>query len=212
MNNMKTATEILSAVTDALGVSKNEINLAEMKLANGTILEAEEFAKGKEVFIKTDEDKVPLPEGLYELEDGKTMVIVDEGIIDDIKDQQPEEVEEDLVDEALKEDDKEEKMAYATREELAEIKTMVEEVKQAVEDMKKHKDEEMAKQDVVIDEVKAENEELKEELSKPATAPIKHNPEAKTETRSFKYGLKRPQSTMDRVFERISNINRKNNN
>ena len=115
MNNMKTATEILSAVTDALGVSKNEINLAEMKLANGTILEAEEFAKGKEVFIKTDEDKVPLPEGLYELEDGKTMVIVDEGIIDDIKDQQPEEVEEDLVDEALKEDDKEEKMAYATR-------------------------------------------------------------------------------------------------
>ena len=57
---------------------------AQMKLENGTILEAEEFAEESPVFIVTDDERVPLPIGDYELEDGSKLIVVDEGIIGSI--------------------------------------------------------------------------------------------------------------------------------
>lgn len=210
---MKSASQILSAITDAIGGNLNETKLAEMKLANGTLLEAEEFAKGNEIFIKTEDEKVPLPEGLYELEDGKTLVIVDEGIIDDIKEESTEQIENEMVNESLQEEkeEKKEEMNYATREELAEIKTAIEEMKKSIEDMKSVKEEDMSEQKAVAEEVKQEVEELKEELSKPAAEPKKHNPETENKKGTFLYGNNRPLSTRDRVFEKIANIKRNNN-
>ena len=206
---MKTASQILSAITDAIGGSATDIKLAEMKLANGTLLEAEEFTKGNEVFIKTDDEKVPLPEGLYELEDGKTLVIVDEGVIDDIKNESETKVEEDMVNESLEEEEKKEEMNYATKEELNEIKATIDEVKAMIDEIKQgghDKEEEMSNEEVKAEEQK----ELQEELSKPAVQPMKHNPEKESDKQPVRYGLNRPMSTRDRVFERIANIKRNN--
>ena len=63
-----------------------EVKLEEQKLENGTVIEAESFEKGKEVFIKTDDEKVAMPVGEYVLEDGKLLVVKEEGIIDDYRD------------------------------------------------------------------------------------------------------------------------------
>lgn len=60
-----------------------EGNLEMMKLIDGTtVLGAEMFEAGNEVFIVTeDEQKVPLPVGEYELENGMVLVVIEKGII-----------------------------------------------------------------------------------------------------------------------------------
>lgn len=75
------------------------IAMATMMLKDGvTILEAESFEDEQAVFIVTENgDKVPAPVGEHELEDGKILVITQEGIIAEIKDAMVEEVAPDAV-------------------------------------------------------------------------------------------------------------------
>ena len=79
------ATEMIKQVKNLLGVELSDIQLAELKLENGTVLEADAFESGKEVFIKTEDENVALPVGEYELEDGRSLVVKVEGLIDKIK-------------------------------------------------------------------------------------------------------------------------------
>lgn len=207
------ATEVLSKIKNILGVELSEmVKLEECQLENGTILEAEKFESDQEVFIKSDEESIPLPVGMYELEDGRKLIVVDEGIINEIKS------EEDMSDkvENLEEEGKEE-MGYATKEELNEVKSVVEEIKAMIQEMtqgEEPKEEEMSAEEVEViaeelQQVEEEVKELKEELSKPAAEPIKHSPESETENKQMLYSQNRPQTTADRVFAAISNI-RKN--
>ncbi len=201
--------EMLNQIKSVLGVelsTEEKINLEQMKLENGTVLEAESFESGKEVFILTDDDKVALPIGEYEMEqDGKILVVVEDGIISEIKDKEEEEVvEEEVVEEEeLKEEDK-----YATKQELAEIKSMVEEIKELMQEGKKeemHREEELMSQKMT-ELACQEDEALKEELSKPASEPIKHSPEAKEELNKVVYSQKRNLTTKDIVFSKIANF------
>lgn len=185
-----------------------EIKLEEMELENGTVLEAEKFEKGKEVFIKTEDEKVALPEGIYDLADGNKLIVVDEGVIDEIKSEietdMSEEIENQVEETVLEEKDESQEMSYATKEELAEVKEMVEEIKAMLEP----KEEEMSAEAKEVEETKEEAEELKEELSKPAAEAIKHSPEVETKTQMNLYAQSRATTTFDRVLEKISNINR----
>jgi len=91
--------------------------------------------------------------------------------------------------EDLEEEVKEE-MSYATKEELAEVKTMVEEIKAMLEPK-----EEMS------EEVK--EEEVKEELS--AVKPIKHNPEASTpQKKQVQFAKGQFNTTLDRVLSKLN--------
>ena len=63
-----------------------EVKLETMKLVNGTEIEAEVFEAGAEVFIVSEEEKVALPIGEYELEGGQVLVVAEEGVISEIKD------------------------------------------------------------------------------------------------------------------------------
>ena len=192
--------EMLKEIKTLLGVEETkEVSLAQMKLENGTVLEAESFEAGKEVFIVTEDEKVALPVGEYELEDGMKLTVVDEGIIESIG--QADEVKEDEAEEEVEEVEaaEEEKVEaeYATKEELAEVKSMIEEIKAMLEPKEDLSEE-------VKEEVK-EDELLKEELSAPASEPLKHNPESQEEKTLNLHGQKRPQTTMDRVLNKIIN-------
>lgn len=72
-----------------------EVAMATMMLKDGvTVLEAESFEAGQSVMIVAENgDKVPAPIGEHELEDGRILVITEEGIIAEIKDAMVEEVE-----------------------------------------------------------------------------------------------------------------------
>lgn len=180
---------------------------AQMKLENGTLLEADNFKEEDAVFIVTDDEKVPLPIGDYELEDGRKLIVVDEGVIGSIGESVEEEKTEEMVKENLEEvqeEVKEETMSYVSREELedavSEVKDMIEEVKAKLEETKEE-------EEVEAMDDKEEKEELAAELSKPSAAPLKHNPEAEKKIGLKKIGQNRKNfSPMDRIMERISNI------
>ena len=75
-----------------------QVKLEQMKLENGTVLEAETFEAGKEVFVLAEGDKIPVPAGEYALEDGKVLVVAEDGIIGEVK-EMAEEPEEEVVEE-----------------------------------------------------------------------------------------------------------------
>ncbi len=189
------STEILNKIKTFLGEEKIEeqveetqleesqekVELAQAKLDNGTVLEAEAFEAGNEIFIVTEDERVAMPVGEYMIEDGQMLVVSEEGIIGEIKAQEAEEVEA----------EEEEEMAYVSKEEF---ESAVEEIKGMINELKDKK-EEMAEVE----------EQVKQELSEtPATEPITHNPEAK-EKFKVKFGQNRPETALDRVMKKLTN-------
>jgi len=83
---------LINQIKTLLGM---EVKLEQMKLMDGvTILEADSFEAGNEVFIVTeDEQKIPLPVGEYEFEDGRMLIVVEEGMIAEVKEKEMEEPE-----------------------------------------------------------------------------------------------------------------------
>ncbi len=203
---------MLNQVKTLLGV---EVKLEQMKLENGTVLEADKFEGGNEIFIVTENERVALPIGGYVLEDGQTLVIEEEGIIKELKSEgeeaKDEEVEEEVVVEA--EEEEKEEMSYATKEELAEVKSMVEEIKAMLEPKEEMSEEpkEELKEEVELSEVAQEvvneiPEEVKQELSEPAAEPINTNAEVSKTQVKFNIASKRKMSTLDRVMSKINKL------
>ena len=186
---------LLGVDTDNIEVNLEEVALEQLSLENGTILEADSFSSGEEVFIVTDDEKVALPVCEYELSDNRILIVKTEGMIDEIKNSE-EVVEE--VEAAEHEDKKEEaKEHYATKEEMTALAEAVEEVKnqlrEVVEKMMedKEKKEEMAKQ---------------ETLSKPAVDGIKHTPEVEDTKLGARFAVNSNQNTTyNRVLQAITN-------
>jgi len=194
--------EMLNQVKTLLGV---EVKLEQMKLENGTVLEADKFEAGNEIFIVTEDERVALPVGEYVLEDGQTLVIEEEGIIKEMKSEN-EEAEE--VEVEVEAEEEKEEMSYATKEELAEVKSMIEEIKAMLEPKEEMSEEvKEEKQELSSQEVVNEiPEEVKQELSEPAAEPINTNAEiSKTEVK-FNIASKRKMSTLDRVMNKINQL------
>ena len=198
--------DMISKIKEVVGLSE-EIKLEQQTLENGTILEAESFEAGQEIFLVSEDEKIAVPVGEYQMEDGRILVVAEEGLIAEIK---AEEEEEEIEAKEELEEEKEE-MAYATKEELAEVKEMIEEIKAMLEpkeemsadDLGNLMTEELAKHDKL--ELSEVPEEVQEELNQPAAEPIKANPEVQTK-QNFKFATKRKLSTLDRVMNKIINI------
>ena len=204
------ATEILSKVKTLLGVDPSNlevkaeaVSLEELTLENGTILTAEKFEAGEEIFIQTEDEKVPMPIGEYELEDNRILIVKTEGMIEKITNSEEviEETQEAQLEETQENPETEEKkeMGYASKEELIALAESVEEVKAQIKEViekmmdTKEEKEEMAKQ---------------EELSKPAAEGIKHSPEANETKLGAKYAVNSNQNTTyNRVLQAITNNN-----
>jgi phosphoribosylformylglycinamidine (FGAM) synthase PurS component len=186
--------ETLKKVKTLLGV---EVALEQMKLDNGTIIEAEVFEAENDVFIVNDDEKIALPVGQYTLEDGKILIVETEGVISEIKEAEAEE-EETPAEEAAPE--------AATEPEMEAQPT----AKKVIESISKEMFfEEIEKLRSEIAEIKLSKieatEEVKEvELSEEAN-PIIHNPEVKIEKEINLFAQKRPQTTKDRVFNKLFN-------
>ena len=196
--------DMITKIKEVVGLSE-EVKLEQQTLENGTILEAESFEAGQEVFIVSEDEKIAVPVGEYQMEDGRILVVAEEGLIAEIK---AEEAEEEEVEEVEAKEEEEE--MYATKRELAEVKEMIEEIKamlQPKEDLSADElgnlmTEELAKHEKL--ELSEVPEEVQEELNQPAAEPIKANPEVQTK-QNFKFANNRKQSTLDRVMNKIIN-------
>lgn len=166
--------ENINSILRSVGLKAEEIKLEQMKLDDGvTVLEAEVFEAGQPVSIVTEDQMIPLPVGEYSLEDGRILVVAEEGLIAEIKEMETE--EEAPVEEAPTD------VPVAATESPATPKVVIESI---VKEMKFSEVEELK---ALVTELKAEIETLKTPVQvdlsadEPAAEPIKHNPEAEVE-------------------------------
>ena len=190
------STQILEKIKTFLGEETQEevlVELAQAKLENGTVLEAEAFEAGKEIFIVSEDDRVAVPVGEYMMEDGRKLIVKEEGIIGEIKakEEEPSVKEEDRTDAKLEEEKKEEKEDMKKYVRKEEFDSAIDEIKD------------------MINKLQEEKEEKKEEMSQklsaaPASAPITHDPEVRSNTK-VQFGTNRKETTLDRVMKKLTN-------
>jgi hypothetical protein len=179
---------VLTEIKRLLGM---QIQLEQMTLDNGTVIEAEIFEAGQPVFIVNGEDRVALPIGEYILDNGMILVVAVEGEIAEIKEATP------------------------TQEETPEVEV---EVEQAAEPTAPKKVIESTVREShfskEIEDLKAEIESLKTELSKQtevkevvelSAEPLTHNPDAKQNVEKILFSQGREMTTFDRVMSKIAN-------
>ena len=200
-----------------------EVKFERMALENGTIFEAEKFEGGNEIFIVTDEARIAVPVGDYALEDGRVIVVSEEGIIERIDEKREEEVEVEVPVEEVEveaseaapkkviesqttekhfseKDEEEKEMAdegnYVTKDSFREMEVKIQNLEDAIADLKRDKVEASSE----IEELKAKNQELSAES---ATKPIKHNPEnaQNNEVRDTHRG---PLTSFERVLNNLN--------
>ena len=197
-----------------------EVKLEEQKLENGTRVESESFVKGKEIFILTDDEKVAMPVGEYLLEDGRLVVVAEEGIIDDVREvsdevpQKEEESKDETEDLEYKDEEMEDDGKEADVEDWAGMEKRIKNLEDAISDLKskigeknmEEEEVEMEQEDVSRQpKSRTVKEEFNEELSKPAAAPIKHNPESgNMKKQNFKIAPNRKPSTMDYILNQLN--------
>ena len=179
---------VINEIKTLLGM---EVKLAQMKLKDGvTVIEADAFEMDNNVFIVNGEEKIPVPVGEYELEDGMILVVAVEGIIAEIKEPVAE------VEEAPEVEEEVEAQAATP----ATPKRIVESVS------KEMFFSEIEKLRTEIAELKLAKEVLKEELSSDVVVePLTHSPEIKSELKLNKISTNRQMTTQDIVMAKLFN-------
>ena len=193
-----------------------EVKLEDMKLENGTVVTAESFEKGKELFIVTDDEKVAMPVGEYILEDGRLLVVSEEGIIDDVRD-----VSDEVPEKETTEDLEEKEEVVEEEKEMAEVgdwegmEKRIQNLEDAIADLKGEVKAEDVQEEEMSDDVQAPlksrtvkeefSEEVSEELSEASAKPIKHNPEAVTpQKKQVQFAKGKYNTTLDRVLNKLN--------
>ena len=198
---------VINQIKELLGM---EVKLGTMKLSDGvTVLEAEVFEAGAEVFIVAEDQKIALPIGEYELEDSRILAVVEEGIISEIKDavaeeempmEEPEaEAEVEVEAEAEAPRDIKKTVESIVKEtffsEMEALKIENEELKAKLEMFSKVEPTAEVATEETIEENKVELEEV---------SPITFNPENVNKVEGFKYASKRAKTTMDSILEKLN--------
>ena len=179
-----------------------KVEMATMKLANGVVLEAESFEAGENVFLLGEEDeKVAAPVGEHELEDGRILVIEEEGVIAEIREASAEEEVVEEESEVAEEMAEEEEMAYVTKEEF---EAAVSEIKEMIAGM-------MPKEEQSAEEVEMTSEEVTEEVVEvemsadevPAAKKVTAAPVEKKQD-MVQFSKKAGANTLSRVLSKLS--------
>ena len=204
------ATEVLKRIMTELSSVKEEtveVKFEQMTLENGTVLEAEAFEAGNEVFIVNEEERIAVPVGEYTLADGRVLYVTEEGMIAEVKTAEAEAEEEAVEVEVEASEEAPEVVEEALAEEMPMedkikeiVMPMVEEIKAELSAIR----EEMGAYKEKMSAVEEENANLKTELSSQSAAkPIKHNPE-NTLKAEVKLASRRPQTSLDRVMSKLN--------
>lgn len=189
---------VINEIKTLLGM---EIKLAQMKLENGTILEAEAFEPEMPVFIVNEEDRIAMPVGEYVLEDGNILKVDVEGIIAAIE--MPEEempANEEEVASPAEEVEVEASAPVATPKRIVESvsKEMffseIEKLRNEIAELKGVK--------LSADEEDLTDADLKSKEVELSVEPLTHSPEVK-DVKVQKFASNRMLTTQDRVMAKL---------
>lgn len=175
---------VLNEIKTLLGM---QVELAQMKLMDGvTVIEAEAFEPEMPIFIVNGEERVALPVGEYQLDNGMMLIVEVEGVISEVKEIKEE--EEEVSVEVEETPEVEQEMSVE-----AQPKKVVESITKemffsALEELKKE-----------IDSLKAAKTELSAEPQ-----PLTYSPEEEVEKNVNLYSQKRPMTTLDSVLSKLN--------
>lgn len=189
---------VINEIKTLLGM---EVKLAQMKLENGTVIEAEAFEPEMAVFIVNEEDRIALPVGEYLLEDGMLLKVEVEGVIASIE--MPEEVmpepemeapEVEIEVEAAAEEASPKKIVESITKEM--FFSEIEKLRNEIAELKGVK--------LSSDEEDKTDEDLKSKEVELSVEPLTHSPEVKA-PQVQKFASNRPLTTQDRVMAKLFN-------
>jgi hypothetical protein len=198
---MKT-TEMLKRIQTLLNT---RVELEDRKLDNGTVISADEFAEGQPVFIVTEDERIPMPVGEYQMEDGSVLVVEEDGMIAAIKsgeEEAPEVVEEEVVEEEMSGTAAPKKVVesnvvethFSDEQKNELVEAILSSVTPLIEELQNKVNELEAK-------LSSEEEVVEQKLSKT----FKHTPEVKGEQKKTKLNNATVgNTTLQRVFQRIA--------
>jgi hypothetical protein len=189
---------VLNEIKTLLGM---EVKLAQMKLENGTVIEAEAFEPEMAVFIVNGEDRIAMPVGEYLLEDGMLLKVEVEGIIASVE-MPEEEAQEAEVETPAEEVEVEASAPVATPKRIVESvsKEMffseIEKLRNEIAELKGVK--------LSSDEEDKTDEDLKSKEVELSVEPLTHSPEVKA-PQVQKFASNRQMTTQDRVMAKLFN-------
>jgi len=187
-------------VKDALNTLKTflgmEVKLEQMMLIDGvTTIEFDILEADQNVNIVNEEDRVPLPIGEYELQDGQILKVLEDGIIGEVgavEEEEAEPVVEEEVEMEVETKSPAKKVVESTVKETHFSKEEKENLEKEIEELKA-KITELSK----VEEV----EEVKVELSDEEVKPITFNPENKQQIEVVKLG--KGNSKISNILEQV---------
>lgn len=195
-----------------------QVKLEQMTLVDGAVVEAEAFEPEFSIGIVTEDGLVALPVGSYETNDGKVIVVEQEGVIASVSDKPAEEAPEEVSDveaeaELVQPQPKQIKeireINFASQEAMDILKTVVstdapelpeEKVAEIVEDLTEVIAQILEVQPEAFGYKKKEEEMQKVEMS---AEPIVHNPENVKKVELQKYG--KPSSIKENIYKQLFN-------
>jgi len=190
-------------VKDALNTLKTflgmEVKLEQMMLVDGvTTIEFDILEAGQSIMIVNEEDRVPLPIGEYELQDGQVLKVLEDGVIGEIgaKQEEVEEPEQPEVEEEVEmevEKPTAKKVVESTVKETHFSKEEKENLEKEIEELKAKITE--------LSKVEEKVEEVKVELSEEEVKPITFNPENKQQVEVVKLG--KGKSNISNILEQV---------
>ena len=196
---MKT-TEMLKRIQTLLNT---RVELEDRKLDNGTVISADEFAEGQPVFIVTEDERIAMPVGEYQMEDGSVLVVEEDGMIAAIKSGEAEEVvEEEVVEEEMSGTAAPKKVVesnvvethFSDEQKNEMVEAILSSVTPLIEELQNKVNELEAK-------LSSEEEVVEQKLSKT----FKHTPEVKGEQKKTKLNNATVgNTTLQRVFQRMA--------
>ena len=206
------ASEIVDSIKEVLGMELAEVKveLEERELDNGTKITADKFEEGESVFILTEsgdeKEKIALPVGNYEMNDGTVLVVTEEGKIGELREASDEVPQKE---EAEKEEMNEEEKMDEEDDMMRDMMGRIQNLEDAIADLKSDKESRNAKEDEMYSK---EKKDEKVEASKVdsnkldlSAEPISHNPEKEVKKQRVKLGNNRPMTTRDRIIQIINN-------
>ena len=165
---------VINEIKTLLGM---EVKLSQMKLENGTVIEAEAFEPEMAVFIVNEEDRIAMPVGEYLLEDG--MLLKVEVEVEAAAEASPKKIVESITKEMFFSE------IEKLRNEIAELKGVK----------------------LSADEEDKTDEDLKSSPVKEvelSVEPLTHSPEVKA-PQMQQFASSRPMTTQDRVMAKLFN-------
>lgn len=199
-------TNVLNQIKQLLGM---EVKLEQMKLADGmTVIEADSFDPEMAVVIVTeDEQKIPLPVGEYELEDGRILVVAVEGVIAEVK-EAPAQEEEAPMEQPEAEVPVEAEAEVEVSNPKKTVESIIKETFFSEMEALKLENEELKAKLETFSKVEltteVTTEEATEKVELEEVKPISFNPEKTNPVDGFRFASKKTRTTMDSILEKLN--------